>query len=116
MIDEALATGVKGASLIDIGGGIGIIQHELAAHGADRIIAVDASSAYIGVARREAEKRGYTGEYYRGNFVDLAPDLPAADIVTLDRVICCYDDMPKLVAASVSLVRKMYALVFPVSS
>jgi magnesium-protoporphyrin O-methyltransferase len=114
LIDAAVAEGVSGASVLDIGGGIGIIQHELAAQGAERIISVDASTAFLGVSEREAEKHGYTGEYHAGNFVELAGDLPEVDFVTLDRVICCYDDMPGLVAASAGLARKMYALVFPV--
>jgi len=37
-----------------------------------------------------------------------------ADIVTLDRVICCYGDMPALVAASVSRARRLYGVIYPV--
>ena len=43
----------------------------------------------------------------------LAPDLPSVDIVTLDRVICCYPDMEALVAGSASKARRLYGAVFP---
>lgn len=50
---------------------------------------------------------------HHGDFVDLAPDLPPADIVTLDRVICCYHDMRSLVDLSSSRANKFYGFVFP---
>jgi magnesium-protoporphyrin O-methyltransferase len=45
--------------------------------------------------------------------VDLATNIDPADIVTLDRVICCYDDMEKLVSLSAGRARKIYGLVYP---
>jgi magnesium-protoporphyrin O-methyltransferase len=51
--------------------------------------------------------------YHYGNFVDLAEDIAPADIVTLDRVICCYPDMEKLVGLSAARARKLYGLVYP---
>jgi len=51
--------------------------------------------------------------HHHGNFMDLAPDLPQADIVTLDRVICCYHDMQSLVGLSSALAGKLYGLVYP---
>jgi magnesium-protoporphyrin O-methyltransferase len=51
--------------------------------------------------------------YYHGNFVDLAGEIAPADIVTLDRVICCYHDMENLVGLSAARARKLYGLVYP---
>jgi hypothetical protein len=48
-----------------------------------------------------------------GDFVALAPALSAADVVTLDRVICCYDDMPALVGRSAALAERLYGVVYP---
>jgi magnesium-protoporphyrin O-methyltransferase len=45
--------------------------------------------------------------------VEFAPDVEEVDIVTLDRVVCCYPDMPTLVEASASKARRVYGLVFP---
>src|SRR5829696_1265069 len=94
LIDAIVAEGVEGITVIDVGGGIGAIQLELLGAGAARAEAVDASEAYIRTARAEAERRGYgdrtTGRI--GDFVELAASIEPADVVTLDRVVCCYPD------------------------
>ena len=36
------------------------------------------------------------------------------DILTLDRVICCYPDMQKLVGLSAKRARKLYGLIYPI--
>jgi magnesium-protoporphyrin O-methyltransferase len=116
MLIEALKSkGVRGFTLLDIGGGLGAIQHEVLSAGASRATDVDASSAYVAAAKSEAERRGVADriDYQRGNFVELAPQLPPADIVTLDRVICCYDDMESLVTLSVAKAGKLYGVVYP---
>jgi magnesium-protoporphyrin O-methyltransferase len=51
--------------------------------------------------------------YTHGNFVELASEVEEADIVTLDRVICCFPDMTSLVALSAEKARNVYGLVFP---
>ncbi|MCH7500500.1 MAG: methyltransferase domain-containing protein [Nitrospinae bacterium] len=100
---------VTGKSLLDIGGGIGAIQHELVAAGAARVTSVDASSGYLAISRKEAESRGYAdrASYHYGDFVDLADSVDDADIVTLDKVLCCYDKVDDLVKKSKGI------LVFP---
>jgi magnesium-protoporphyrin O-methyltransferase len=116
MLIEALkAQGVEGMTLLDIGGGVGAVQHELLRSGVERATGVDASSAYIKVVREEAERQGHAEQvsYHHGNFVDLAPEIPPADIVTLDRVICCYHDVKSLVGLSAEKASALYGLVYP---
>jgi len=107
--------GVDGMTLLDIGGGVGAVQHELLGAGIDSAVNVDASTAYIRAARAEAERRGLAERvvHLQGNFVDVVADIAPADIVTLDRVICCYPDMEKLVSLSAARARKLYGLVYP---
>lgn len=118
LIDALVARGVAGLRLLDIGGGVGAIQHELLQQGVESAVDVDAASAYLQAAMQEAGRLGFADKaaYRHGNFVELAPDLDPADIVTLDRVICCYDDMPALVAASVGLAQKVYGIVIPLDN
>jgi SAM-dependent methyltransferase len=106
---------LEGFELLDIGGGVGALQHELLESGARAAVAVDASPAYLAAAETEARRRGLEGRvtYRYGDAVELADDLPQVDVVTLDRVLCCYPDMPALVAASVGRTRNLYGLVFP---
>jgi Methyltransferase domain len=85
LIEAIKAEGVKGATLLDIGGGIGVIQHELLDSGAAHATSVEASSAYLAEARRETDQRGLVDRvtYHHGDFVDLADSIQPADVVTL---------------------------------
>src|SRR5690349_17055386 len=107
--------GVKDATLLDIGGGVGAIHHELLDAGASSAVHADASAQYIAVAREEAERRGHSDrvDFVVGDFVAQAPVIAKADVVTLDRVICCYPDMPALVHESASRAKKFYGASFP---
>lgn len=115
LIDALKAEGAEGMTLLDIGGGVGAIQHELLRSGVRSVTNVEASTAYIAAARAEHERQGHADhvDHRHGNFVDLAADLPPADIVTLDRVICCYHDMQALVGLSAARARKLYGVVYP---
>ena len=100
-------------TLLDIGGGIGVIQHELNAAGVTGITDVDASRAYLQIAQQEAEQRGYAARYVYGDFVTLADQIEAADIVTMDRVICCYPDGEALVTTAVTRAKRFFGVVYP---
>ena len=116
MLLEAIEdVGVDGLTLLDIGGGVGAIQHALLSDGVARATCVDASSAYLSATQSEAKRRGMEEQvaYHHGNFVDLAAEIYPADIVTLDRVICCYHDMEKLVGLSAARAKKVYGVVYP---
>jgi len=115
LLDAVIGHGTEGRTFMDVGGGVGIIQHELMAVGTTSGVNVDASPAYIGAARTHATSLGYADRmtHVEGDFVELAPDLPEVDIVTLDRVLCCYHDMPALVDASASRARRVYGVVIP---
>lgn len=115
LIDAIRDAGVDGATVLDIGGGVGVIGFELLAAGADRLTDVDAARAYIAVARREATRRGLDDRVTlrHGDFVALAEEIEPADIVTLDRVVCCYGDWTALVDRSAARARRLYGLVYP---
>lgn len=115
MIDALKAEGVQGLDLLDVGGGVGAVQHHLIAAGIRQATDVDAAQAYIRAASEEAERRGIADRVHfrHGNFVDIADQVPPADVVTLDRVVCCYPDMRNLVDLSAARARKLYGLVYP---
>ena len=115
LIEAISRQGVKGMTLLDIGGGVGGIQHTLLANGVTHATSVDASTAYVNAARDEAKRRNQDERiaFLQGDFVDLADEIAPADIVTLDRVVCCYDDMQALVKLSAAKAQKKYGLVFP---
>jgi methyltransferase family protein len=107
--------GIEGATVLDIGGGVGTIQHELLERGVARTTGVEASAAYVRTARQEARRRGNEARtsHREGDFVAIADEIEPADVVTLDRVICCYPDMPALVGTSADRARRLYGLVYP---
>jgi magnesium-protoporphyrin O-methyltransferase len=115
LLDALLAGGVTDNTLLDVGGGVGAVHHALLRAGARSALDIDASPAYLDAAREESARQGLAGRarYQRGNFVELAGATEPADIVVLDRVICCYHDMPALVGASAAKALRLYALVYP---
>ena len=116
LILEAIRSlGLRDALLLDVGGGIGVIHHELLGNVVREAIHVDASSAYLKVAEEEARRRGHGEEvkFIHADFTDVAPDLPQVDMVTLDRVICCFPDFRRLLRAAAGKSRKAIALTYP---
>ena len=105
----------SGSSVLDIGGGIGIVDLELLRAGAGHATLVDASTAYLAVARDEARRAGLLDriDFVEGDFVRRAASIDRADVVTLDRVICCYPDMEALVAESAGRAKTAYGIVLP---
>jgi 2-polyprenyl-3-methyl-5-hydroxy-6-metoxy-1,4-benzoquinol methylase len=115
ILNAIRSLGLKGVALLDIGGGIGSIHHELLKDVAREAVHVDASSAYLNEAREETARRGNTErvKFIHADFTDVASQLPPADIVTLDRVVCCYPDFRSLLKAAADHSRKAIALTYP---
>lgn len=115
LVEGLQVGGVDGLTVLDIGAGVGAVHHELLAAGARTALDVDGSPAFLEAARDEATRRGTVERigYLAGDFVALAPDVEPADLVALDRVVCCYPDMEPLVRLSVARARRRYGLVYP---
>jgi magnesium-protoporphyrin O-methyltransferase len=115
MIASVSASELNGKRVLEIGGGIGRIQAELLATGADQGEVVELVSAYEPYARELAREIGLEG---RTSFriVDILeePDaVESADIVVLNRVVCCSPDGVDLAAAAARLARGTLVLSFP---
>jgi len=115
ILEAVRSLGSRDAVLLDIGGGIGALHHELLDDVAREATHVDASSAYLKEAKAEAARRGHGGRvnFIHADFTNVAADLPKADIVTLDRVVCCYPDFRGLLKAAADHSRKALALTYP---
>lgn len=116
LILEAIRSlGLKNAALLDIGGGIGAIHHELLRDVVRDATHVDASSAYLKEAKQEASHRGHSERvnFIHADFTDVADQLPEADIVTLDRVVCCYPDFRRLLKAAAEHSQRALAFTYP---
>lgn len=93
--------GLEGASVLEIGGGLGEIQLELLKRGADRAVNLELSPGYDPEATRLARDAGLDERIERRQH-DIAVDpegVEPADIVVLHRVVCCYPDYERLLGA-----------------
>jgi SAM-dependent methyltransferase len=108
------AGGVDGI-LLDVGSGIGGLTFELLERGVTHAIAVDASAAYLAAAAQEATRRDRLRaiDLVQGDFLDVAPRIPTATLVTLDRVICCYPSYEALLNESLRHAERLFAFSYP---
>jgi magnesium-protoporphyrin O-methyltransferase len=106
---------IQEKSLLDIGGGIGAIQWYFLENGAKRTTDVDASNAYISVAKAHAEEKNLLDimEFHGGDFLDKSSEISAHDFVTLDKVVCCYPDYQHLLGMALDKCNETIALTFP---
>lgn len=114
---DALASGLAldGLTVLDVGAGIGSVHLALLERSARHAVDVDGSSAYIDAARSEAARRGL-GDRVRhllGDLTVVAPGLERADLVALDRVVCCYGDAAALLGSAAALAGRRLGLVCP---
>jgi magnesium-protoporphyrin O-methyltransferase len=101
--------------LLDVGSGVGALTFELLERGLTEAVGVDLSSAYVAAASGEAARRGRTDavRFVHGDFVLIASQVLAADLVTLDRVVCCYPEYERLLDESARHASRCVALSYP---
>jgi magnesium-protoporphyrin O-methyltransferase len=104
-----------GYGVLEIGGGIGDIQLELLEGGAARATNVELATRYEAVASELIHARGLGDRVERrlGDFVREAGAIPAADVVVMNRVVCCYPDAEALVGAAADHARRVLVMTFP---
>jgi magnesium-protoporphyrin O-methyltransferase len=119
IVEFASAVGIDGSSVLEIGGGVGEIQLELLARGATRTANLELAATYETEAARLIEEAGVSGRVHRSVGIDIArqPHLvEAADIVVLHRVVCCYDDVDRLLTAAADHSRRAVVFSYPPST
>ena len=115
MVQFLVGRGLEGATVLEIGGGVGAIGLELLKAGAERAVNLELSGAYAGPARELASEMG-VDERVDFRLVDLATDpgaVDAADFVILHRVVCCYPRADRLVAVAAEHARGALVLSYP---
>ena len=116
LLDAITETGVADRTILDVGCGIGDLAIEVVARGAASGTGFDLSAKAIDEARKLAIARG-VGDRMRFEVGDGAKlDLPAADIVVINRVVCCYPDTENLLERTLGAARSVFAMTAPVST
>ena len=112
--DSILGAG-HGKTVLDVGAGVGALSFELLAAGVERVTAVEAAPAYVAAAREEAGRRNVSDrlDLVHGDFVSVGGDVMPADVVTMDRVVCCYPAYQPLLEAALGRSRRLLAFSYP---
>jgi SAM-dependent methyltransferase len=110
-----LAGDVGGASVLEVGGGIGTLTLELLEAGAERATNVELSGGYEDAAAALlAEHRlGERVDRHVADFVEEAGVVAPHDLVLLHRVVCCYPNADALVEAAAAHTGRRLLLTYP---
>jgi 2-polyprenyl-3-methyl-5-hydroxy-6-metoxy-1,4-benzoquinol methylase len=107
--------GVEGKTLLEVGGGIGAIEIELLQAGVARAVNVELTPTYETAAGELLVESGLDDRVQRlvMDFAEAGVEVEPADVVVMNRVICCYPDMPKLACAAADRAKGMLVMSFP---
>ena len=115
MVSIASAQSLTGARVLEIGGGIGTIQAELVSAGASSGEVVELVSAYEPYARQLAHDKGIEDRsvFRLADVLDHPEAVAPADIVVLNRVVCCSPDGVRLTSVAGTLAGRMLLMIYP---
>jgi len=107
--------GIAGATVLEIGGGVGELHVELLRHGAARATNLEISGSYELEAAALLEKTGMGDRVARRRLdIARAPDeVEPADVVVLHRVVCCYPDYRRVLSAAGSKANRLLVFSHP---
>ena len=112
---RAAARGVDGATVLEIGGGVGEVLLELLKQGAQRGEVVEFLPAYEREANALAAEAG-VADRARFRTADLVADAKSrdeADLVVMNKVVCCTPDGVALAGIAAGLARRTLVLSHP---
>ena len=115
IVASAKETGIRGARVLEIGGGIGVIQAELLDGGAATGEIVELVGAYEPYARELASEKGIADRvtFRVADLMERSDDVEPADVVILNRVVCCSPDGIELTGVAGRLARRALVLSYP---
>lgn len=115
LVDTLVSEGVDGQSVIDVGCGIGMLYVKLVEQGAKSATGIEMSDGYEKTARKLHKLAGVTDRVTRVtvDFTEAGDSVGPADIVVLDRVVCCYPDWDKLLTSVTEHATGRVAFSFP---
>ena len=115
MVRHIVDGGVGDRSVLEVGGGSATALAEILSAGAESGVTVDISDAYLPVARRVLAEAGVSdrADVRVADFVLDTEAFESADIVFLNRVLCCYPGMEKMVDAAAGHSLGVLAMSYP---
>jgi SAM-dependent methyltransferase len=113
LVDAIAELGLGGRTLLDIGCGAGDLALASLARGAASATGFDLGPGAIEAARTLAAERGVADRTQFAVGDGATIELPRADIVTLNRVLCCYPHVDALLTNSLGATVAVYAYTAP---
>ena len=107
--------GVGGRTVLDVGCGVGDLALGTLARGATSADGIDMSEGAIEQARELASDRALEDRAIFSVGDGATDQLSSHDVVALNRVLCCYPSVDRLLANSVEAAGAVYAYTAPVS-
>jgi magnesium-protoporphyrin O-methyltransferase len=107
--------GIEGKTVLEVGGGIGAIEVELLKAGMARAVNVELTPTYEAAAVALLGESGLADRAERKvmDFAEAGKEVESADVVIMNRVVCCYADMPKLAGAAAEHAKDLLVMTFP---
>jgi SAM-dependent methyltransferase len=107
--------GYSGATVLEIGSGVGHLHQTLLEQGASSAVGIDLSSKMNDEARQWAKERKLDErtKYFDDDFMTVVDELDVADVTILDKVVCCYPDAEGLIKKSLEKTQRVFALTYP---
>ena len=115
IVEWLTSRGIDNSTVLEIGGGVGGVQVELLKAGASNATNVEMSAAYAPAFTSLAAENGFEMRMRQlfGDFVEVQDGIEPAGIVILNKVICCYPYMERMMAAATSKTQRHLGMVFP---
>jgi hypothetical protein len=115
MVGALAGRGIEDATVLEVGAGIGSAQVALLGSGASRSVVYDLSPAHRAVSRELLTEHAIADrvQWTTGDFLEAAGGVESADVVFLNRVVCCYPHMVDMVDTAAAKARRLLALSYP---
>lgn len=115
LVDALERAGLADRTVLDVGCGIGDLAIEAVVRGASSARGYDLSRKAIDHARELATRRGVADRTTFEVGDGATFELPPADVVVLNRVVCCYPNADGLLDRTLKAAGSVFALTAPVS-
>lgn len=115
LVDALERAGLGDRTVLDVGCGIGDLAIEAVVRGASSARGYDLSAKAIDHARELASRRGVADRTTFEVGDGATFELPPADVVVLNRVVCCYPNADGLLERTLRAAGSVFAMTAPIS-
>ena len=115
ILDTLAGAAVRGATVLEIGGGVSGLSIELLKQGASSAVNVELSRAYRDAAQALALEAGVADrfELIAGDGAEVVRGMGRFDLVVMNRVVCCYPEGQALMRVGAGAAARSLAVSSP---